>query len=86
MVQNWQKRVLVCSKTAIFFTKYFSKIFQKSYPRFQDDSTEQWRGGCGLASAASTPRRQLQTFSTAPPLPDVNTATKRPKDDKVSNF
>lgn len=57
--------------------------------RIQDDSSDQWRGGGGLASNVSTPRRHLQTFSATPvalPPPaasDINTASKRPKDDKV---
>jgi hypothetical protein len=55
--------------------------------RIQDDGSDQWRGGGGLASNVSTPRRHLQTFSVAPLAPavasDINTASKRPKDDKV---
>lgn len=55
--------------------------------RIHDDSSEQWRGGGGLASNVSTPRRHLKTFSTIPipatPTSDINSAVKRPKDDKV---
>ena len=83
---TWLKAILPILLQLSIYRKFEETESLLDQLRIQDDSSEQvWRGGGGLASNVSTPRRHLQTFSTAPhPQADLGTASKRPKDDKVS--